>query len=186
MQALSSLGWNISILRIRGAEKLVFGGSPFSGFWVLPIMFRPVYWFRGLIWAFRKRGSEFQEIRNDLFSVKADMRIKLKLFFLLFTVLGMAEYMDANRIPVTHIRAHFLHNETLGAYWLARILHLPYSITIHTRMMYYPYSLLQKAVQNASFCVGISDETVELAGSLRGSLDGVFLIRKQLKPTILT
>ncbi len=184
MQALHSLGWNISVFRIRGAEKITIGKSSFL---LLPIMLRPVYWFRGFLWVSRsrKRYTKFCEISKELFSVNANILARLKLVLLLFTVLGMAEYIDGHRISITHIRAHFLHNETLGAYWLSKILNLPYSITIHTRMIYYPQPLLQKTVQNASFCVGISGETVELARKLRSKQDGVFLIRNGINFDVL-
>jgi glycosyltransferase involved in cell wall biosynthesis len=185
MQALSSMGWKISIFRIKAAGKPGLDESLLSNFLVLPVMLRPTYWFRGLIWTFRKRYSEFCQICRELSLVKGDIRIKLKLLFLLFTVLGMAEYINVNRISITHIRAHFLHNETVGAYWLSKILHISYSITIHTTMIYYPYSLLQKAVQNASFCVGISEETLALATKLRGNQDNVFLIRNGVNFDVL-
>lgn len=177
MQALASLGWNISIFRIRGADKLGVGHASFCNFFVLPVMLQPVRWFRGLIWAFTRRRAEFRTIQDELSSIKADIWVRIKFLFLLLTVLGMAEYIERNRIAVAHMRAHFLHNETVAVYWLSKMLHIPYSITVHTTMIYYPPALLQKVAQNASFCVGISDETVALATRLRGSQDGVSLIR---------
>jgi glycosyltransferase involved in cell wall biosynthesis len=173
MHQLSSLAWEIGIVRMRGKEDLEV---QFSGSFLSPVMMNPVYWLRGLFWALRHRKKELIELFEQVWKASATSKTKIKLFFLLFTVLGIAEFLESHKIFFDHIRAHFLHSEALSSYWLSTLVRVPYSITIHTKMIYYPSSLVEKIVRNASFCVGISNETVDLARRLRSTPNGVFLI----------
>lgn len=177
MQQLSFLGWDIEIFRIRGKESSRKNKQMFSGSYLSPIMINPVYWIRGLIWTLRHRKTEFIKMLAQVWKANATVATKIKLFVLLFTVLGIAEFVESHRLVFTHIRAHFLHNEAVSAYWLSLLVRVPFSLTVHTRMIYYPFPLVENVIRNASFCVGISNETVSLLCQFRGTSDGIFLIR---------
>lgn len=177
VEYLSRLGWDVAIFRIRGKDKFSRRKILFSGVYLSPAMLNPVYWVRGLIWAFKYRRIELAGMLNEFWNTKTTVIMKTKLLLLLLTALGIAEYIENRELSFDHIRAHFLHTEALSAYWIANLIRVPYSITIHTRMIYYPISFIENVVKNASFCVGISNETVDLARHFRGALNGVLLIR---------
>lgn len=184
MQHLSMLGWDVAIFRLRGKENLIPEKS-FSGSYLSPVMLNPAYWMRGLIWALKCRQMELAGMLSEFWVTKTNIITKIKLLSLMLTTLGIAEYIEKERLSFDHIRAHFLHSEALSAYWIAKLIRIPYSITIHTRMTYYPTSLIENIVRNASFCVGISNETVALARRLRDTPDDIFLIRNGVQLEIL-
>ena len=60
------------------------------------------------------------------------------------------------------IRAHFLHTEAIVAHWLSIFLDIPYAITAHVVNLYHSTELLRQVVANASFTIGISNQSVKL------------------------
>jgi colanic acid/amylovoran biosynthesis glycosyltransferase len=181
LKYLSRLGWNIKVFRIRGGERLTRNEASVPEIRLSPVMLNPLYWIRGIIWALQYRKQEFAEIRDQVRRLDAKLSEKIKIFVILLTSLGIAEHIEKTKLSFDHIRAHFLHTEALSAYWLAKLLRVPYSITAHTRMIYYPRPLVKKIVENASFCVGISEETVNLLRRFRNNGDAVYLIRNGIE-----
>jgi glycosyltransferase involved in cell wall biosynthesis len=174
MQYLASLGWNIGIVRIRG--KVRPDKSATSGIYLFPVMLNPVHWVQGLAWALKYRRLQLRDILKQV-NGKSNIKTKLKLLVIVLTTLGIAEYIQTRQLSFDHIRAHFLHSEALIAYWLSLLTNIPYSITVHTRMIYFPLSMVSEIARNAMFCVGISNETVDFAKQLRHTQQGVYLIR---------
>jgi glycosyltransferase involved in cell wall biosynthesis len=87
----------------------------------------------------------------------------------------MAYYLQGHRI--LHIRAHFLHTEAVSAYWLSLLLDIPYSLTVHTRMIYFPRLLIQEVLEHAAFCVGISTDVIEFVHEFNRKVTDTYLIR---------
>jgi colanic acid/amylovoran biosynthesis glycosyltransferase len=185
MKHLSLRGWDIAVFRIRGEDDFAGKDTLVSDYHISAIMLNPIYWIRGIFWSLKYRSAELAEIADQVRRAETNLLQKLKIVFVLLTTLGIAEAIVISGQVFDHIRAHFLHNEALSAYWLSTLISVPYSITIHTRMIYYPLSLMKKVVENSSFCVGISEEAVKLLEQLRGTKAGVYLIRNGVETNVL-
>jgi colanic acid/amylovoran biosynthesis glycosyltransferase len=177
MNLLYRLGWNISVFRIKGSEKEVLDCEPTINYIKFPAMFSLLNWIRGILWILKNNPNIATDILREILFTTGTLTNKVKLVGLFFSVLGMAATISEENMNINHIRSHFLHSETVSAYWLSRLLNVPYSITIHTTMIYFPLAFLEQAVRSASFCVCISEETLKLAHNLRDGSKNVYLIR---------
>jgi glycosyltransferase involved in cell wall biosynthesis len=61
--------------------------------------------------------------------------------------------------------------------WLARLLNIPYSLTVSTGWTPFPRYINEKVVRAASFCVVPTIEARDLVADLRGSDAGIHLVR---------
>lgn len=176
MQQLVDLGHEITICRLKWRMPWSRQqGLRVSSARVLTSQFGPWPWAKGLAWALKKKSGEMWSIWRELRHVRSDVRSKLKLLIILLTVLRLAQCLDGRKIE--HIRAHFLHSEAVGAMWLARLLGISHSITAQTIVFYFPCSIMEKAVNTAVFCCATTRETLELLTTLRGTSEGIHIIR---------
>jgi colanic acid/amylovoran biosynthesis glycosyltransferase len=176
MQKLVNLGHEITICRLKWpAPWTRQQGLQVSPACLLPSQFGPWPWVRGFVWASKNKSRELQKIRQELRQAHSHAQSKLRLLTILLTVLRLAQCLDGRGIE--HIRAHFLHSEAVAAMWLACLLDVSHSITAQTVAIHFPRSIVERTVRTAAFCGATTQETLEFLTALRGTGEGVHMIR---------
>jgi colanic acid/amylovoran biosynthesis glycosyltransferase len=127
-----------------------------------------------MIWAVRTRPHKLIEILEDIFHTELFSLNTLKLFYIFLSTVNIAYRCRGQKYQ--HVRAHFLHSESVCAMWLSTLLDIPYSINVHTQNIYFSKSIIQKVVDNSSFCVAISKETFDMLSILGKDKERIFLI----------
>jgi colanic acid/amylovoran biosynthesis glycosyltransferase len=127
-----------------------------------------------VIWAVRTSPHKLIEILKDIFHTELFSFNILKLFYIFLSTINIAYHCRCQKYE--HIRAHFLHSESVCAMWLSTLLEIPYSINVHAQNIYFSKSIIQKVVDNSSFCVAISKETFDMLSILRKDKEKIHLI----------
>ncbi|MCX6083317.1 MAG: glycosyltransferase [Chloroflexi bacterium] len=172
---LLQMGYKISICRIKPIENKKNNHLSHLNLTISPYLLNPAMWFLGAYWAWRARRNALKIAWQSYSNSGGCFTDRLKLLVIFLTVLGMAYYLHEYKI--SHIRANFLHTEAISAYWLSILLDVPYSITVHTRMIYFPKQLMQEVLENTAFCSGISIDALEFIQKFTRRTIDAYLIR---------
>src|SRR6266852_5840681 len=147
VQELRRMGLGVVIAQLRPFYKRMST----SGFDELtPSVISPDWWSPTLVLAIlyyaakepRRLWSYFSQIfRGDL-----HLSNIAKMLYVLLASLKFAFKCRAHKSA--HIRAHFLHSEALAAYFMSGLLHIPYSITVHTVVVHFPENIMREVTRN--------------------------------------
>lgn len=154
MQELSSQGNDLTIARLRWSDTNA--GMGVSGAEVLSLKWNPIEWMLGVQWAARKAPRSLGRIGRDLLVAARPSLTWVRLLLLGLISLALARTLSNK--SVEHVRAHFLDSEAIAAFWISRLLGVPFSLTLHTLEVRFSPSLLKDIVENAAFCAVISED----------------------------
>lgn len=175
IQHLVDRGHDVVIARLRWTDT--GEGEYVDGATVLPIALTPSRVIRGIAWANRQRSQVLREMAAELWMHRSvSIRwIRLVLIALAALAVGHAvrrsrsdhpaeiAFLRSSKEPsrdgLDHIRAHFLDSEAIAASWVARLLQIPYSITVQTTQTRFPDGMIERVIRQASFCVATTGET---------------------------
>jgi colanic acid/amylovoran biosynthesis glycosyltransferase len=179
MTQLIEFGWQISVCRLRPftntKDHTIENSNPI----ISPFFVNPIRWINGIHWAKKVKPNELKIIWDSFRNSKGNYITNLKLLVIFLSVLGMGIYLQKQKI--LHIRAHFLHSEAISAYWLSILLGIPYSLTIHTRMVYFPKLLMQEVLKYSSFIVGSTNDVLQFVHDLNENTSNTYLIRNGIQ-----
>lgn len=99
----------------------------------------------------------------------------IKMLYVFFASLALA--YECRDLQIAHVRAHFLHTEALGAYFVSGLLQAPYSLTVHTIAVHYPPTIIGNILKDASFVIADTEQVVEFLQTLGVTEERIRLIR---------
>lgn len=130
---------------------------------VLDLQWNPLDWTLSFAWALSRHPGKVVEMARDICTAPLFSALWWRLLVLGLVSLSLAR--DLKPRSVDHLRAHFLDSEATAAFWVGRLLNVPFSVTLHTLHARFPSPLLRRVAQATSFCAVISGETKRRAES---------------------
>ncbi|MCS3677765.1 glycosyltransferase involved in cell wall biosynthesis [Salinibacter ruber] len=149
-------------IRVEGADVLGLQWNPFD--WVL-----------SLAWAATRRPRQVLQMGRDICTAPLFSGLWRRLLVLSLVSLALARELDDR--SVDHLRAHFLDSEAIAAFWVSRLLGIPFSITVHTLSTRFPTPLLRHVAQATSFCAVSGNGTKRMMKGMANRQNRVGLIR---------
>lgn len=162
MQELASFDNDLTIARMRWSDT--GDGLQVENADVLRLHWHPIDWSLGMAWGLYRHPRALLRMGRELFYASLFSKLWWRLLILCLITLALARTLCDR--PTEHLRAHFLDSESIAAYWLSRLLDVPFSITLHTTYTRFPTPLAKRVVRYACFCAATSVETKKFATQL--------------------
>jgi len=182
IEQLRARGHRLLIAPLRWSDTAE--GLRVEGADLLGLQWNPLDWLLSSAWALSRRPRQVVQMGRDLCVAPLFSATWWRLLILGLVSLALAREVKDH--PVDHLRAHFLDSEAIAAFWMSRLLDVPFSLTLHTRSTRFPSSLLRRVARASSFCAAISDETQRMAERLTGRDARVGMVRNgvSLSPSL--
>lgn len=149
---------------------------------VVPVLYahlNPGHLIKGIFWALVYRRPIFLNICLELLGVL----FQPQAFFRLSTLFVLACHFarTLSNQPPEHIHSHFLFASSVVARWLAALLQIPYSLTVHTSSFQLPRAVVVRNLQQAAFVATISQEAQAMVVRLGADPHSVHIIRNGIR-----
>lgn len=154
-QQLVEMGHDVTLARLRWSDTQ--SGERLRGARVLPMPLAPGAIGRALA-EMPRHVPRLKTVAEDVLRASGPLALRCRLGVIALSVLANVAALCEEQ-PVDHVRAHFLDSEAIGAAWTARILQVPYSLTVQTTSVRFDKDLVRRVVQGAAFCAATTAET---------------------------
>lgn len=166
MDQLVKMGEEIIICPLRPPVKPNGPeGLEVSGAQVLRSPLSPWALLAAQVWLLRRDVATWLSCWTDVFGDLANLARLHHLTYILMITTWLAKKL--RNTGLGHIRGHYLHSEAISSMWLARMLGVPYSLTVHTVDLYYPFKFINKVVQESNFLIADTSEVYDLLERIR-------------------
>jgi len=173
MEQLIARGHRLLIAPLRWSDT--GEGIRVEGADVIGLHWNPLDWALSLAWAAARHPRRVVQMGRDVCTAPLFSDLWWRLLVLSLVSLALAR--NLNDRPVDHLRAHFLDSEAIAAFWISRLLDVPFSTTVHTRSTRFPMPLLRRVVQATAFCAATGKATKRMTEALANRQDRIEMIR---------
>lgn len=173
MKQLLARGNRLLIAPLRWSDT--GEGIRVEGADVLGLQWNPLDWVLSFAWAVSRCPRKVVRMGRDLCTAPLFSATWWRLLILGLVSLALARELSDR--SVDHLRAHFLDSEAIAAFWVSRLLDVPFSITIHTRSTRFPPSLLRRIAQATSFCAATGTATKRMVRRMANRHNRIDVVR---------
>jgi len=173
MEQLLAQGNRLLIAPLRWSDT--GEGIRVEGADVLGLHWNPLDWALSLAWAVARCPRRVIQMGRDICTASLFSDLWWRLLVLSLISLALARELKDR--PVDHLRTHFLDSEAIAAFWISRLLDIPFSTTVHTRSTRFPTPLLRRVAQTTAFCAATGRATKRMMKALANRQDRVEIIR---------
>lgn len=142
---------------------------------VLGLHWNPLDWALSLAWGVARHPRRIFQMGRDICAAPLFSDLWWRL--LVLSLVSLALSRELKDRSVDHLRAHFLDSEAIAAFWISRLLDVPFSTTVHTRSTRFPTPLLRRVAQTTAFCAATGKATKRMTKALANRQDRVEIIR---------